>query len=245
MATLESLGKELIGKHNDLVNQLEVIYMNRINHLFQQKCMILMNLQRQFNEQRNRIKQVILSKRDQKLQPQINANVSHYYYLQTPIKVKNDDGNEESSGQAGELKKEKNENIKRSKQTCKQISPPQRALIRKKHKCSICNKSFVTPSKLQRHIRTHSKKRPFKCTHPKCGCNKGFTHKKSLDDHIKRVLGIMDFKCTDCGKAFVRSHELVQHMRVHSGERPFECKHCNKRFKQLGHLTKHTKRFHE
>merc|ERR1712039_643849 len=67
-----------------------------------------------------------------------------------------------------------------------------------------------------------------------------------LDQHIKRVLGIKDFECKECGKKFVTKGNLTQHYRTHSGEKPFKCKHpkcgCGRAFSQKQQVDRHIKR---
>ena len=48
-------------------------------------------------------------------------------------------------------------------------------------KCEFCQKSFPTPSKLQRHQLVHSGAKPFSCT----VCEKGFTQRVHLNSHKK------------------------------------------------------------
>lgn len=51
----------------------------------------------------------------------------------------------------------------------------------KKHKCEICNKSFVKNSHLLRHKIRHTKENAFQCYH----CSKHFSRKYLLVDHIR------------------------------------------------------------
>ena len=47
-------------------------------------------------------------------------------------------------------------------------------------KCIFCEKAFVKPSQLERHMRIHTGERPYKCT----GCTKSFNQKGAMLIHI-------------------------------------------------------------
>lgn len=47
--------------------------------------------------------------------------------------------------------------------------------------CRVCGKPNAGPSLLERHMRTHTGERPFKCDL----CNKGFTTKENMRRHRK------------------------------------------------------------
>jgi hypothetical protein len=60
----------------------------------------------------------------------------------------------------------------------------------KRHLCTVCNALFRYVGDLNKHTRTHTGQRPFKCTH------------------------------VGCEAAFANSSNLTVHMRIHSGDRP-------------------------
>ena len=72
------------------------------------------------------------------------------------------------------------------------------------HKCKVCYKRFPHPAHRDRHIRTHTGKKPFPCQ--EC------------------------WKCDYCYKRFRRPSEREWHMRTRTDEQPFSCAQCRKRF---------------
>ncbi|VEN41654.1 unnamed protein product [Callosobruchus maculatus] len=104
----------------------------------------------------------------------------------------------------------------------------------KNHKCTSCNKTFFTKSKLLIHIRTHTSDTPFECK----DCFKRFRHQSSLKRHVEVVHeGLKPFKCEICGKDFATLQRVTEHTHIHTGERPYSCKYCGLTFKK--HSTKH------
>ncbi len=49
-----------------------------------------------------------------------------------------------------------------------------------KYTCEVCNKSFITPSKLKRHRFSHGEQKPFKCKK----CDKRFSENNKLFNHL-------------------------------------------------------------
>jgi len=86
-----------------------------------------------------------------------------------------------------------------------------------KHKCSLCDKKFVTHFLLQQHKLRHVEGKPFKCEF--CGVDfKGETKYKA---HRNRHHGIKPHQCHLCPFATTNSFVLKWHIqRLHEGKFP-------------------------
>ncbi|KAI4460559.1 zinc finger protein [Holotrichia oblita] len=116
--------------------------------------------------------------------------------------------------------------------------------------CSICKKSF-TKSKLNQHMRSHTKEKPYKCKI----CPQKFSIGSNLRRHVMTHTGERPHVCEICGKGFIQSTTLHVHLKKHttgvssdsldytSTELPIKCEVCGRGFKREGrykiHLTKH------
>lgn len=133
--------------------------------------------------------------------------------------------------------------------------------------CEICQKNFVSRSRLRTHRQIHSTERNFMCQ--ECGgkfktlnclknhsrlhlnvffycdlCGGRFKGKHELRCHMDAVhLGRKDHVCQICGKAFSRDKTLRQHLQYHSNERNIVCEICGfktiNRPKMARHLKSH------
>ena len=97
--------------------------------------------------------------------------------------------------------------------------------------CTVCSKSFKKPSDLIRHIRIHTKEKPFQCE----TCSKSFSLKSTLETH-KRVhdsnlKAKHSLACHVCGNVFVSKSSLKSHIRIHTGAKPYHCEICNEKFR--------------
>ncbi|KAJ1479870.1 hypothetical protein T484DRAFT_1812747 [Baffinella frigidus] len=81
------------------------------------------------------------------------------------------------------------------------------------HVCETCGKTFVTPSKLARHMLTHSE-RPHVCE----TCGKGVLTSGYLAGHMRKHSVEKPYECKTCGKSFSQGGVLTRHMRTHSGK---------------------------
>lgn len=109
--------------------------------------------------------------------------------------------------------------------------------------CDICEKSFKDKSNLVKHVRTHTKEKPFVCTIE--GCGKRFSHNQTLKEHMNVHCGIKPFVCSYCKKAFASEANMKRHQRIHTGDKPFVCPVCGKAFTQNGNLKTHLKKIHK
>uniref|UniRef100_A0A3B5LCG8 C2H2-type domain-containing protein n=1 Tax=Xiphophorus couchianus TaxID=32473 RepID=A0A3B5LCG8_9TELE len=106
--------------------------------------------------------------------------------------------------------------------------------------CPICvGRRFKGPNKLARHMRTHTKEKPFSCP----VCNKTFSQSYHMTRHRYHT-GDKPYACTCCSKRFISKDKLNVHMRTHTGERPFSCPHCGQTFTQTGDRNRHISKYH-
>lgn len=135
------------------------------------------------------------------------------------------------------------------------------------HFCPICvDRRFKGANKLARHMRTHTKEKPFKC--PVCmmtfsqsyhmtrhlrnqhtlgeyiciKCGEGFKTWLDLKDH-KKTHAIEGVTCLACDKQFDEKAALVKHLKTHkkvdSRRQNFTCNDCGKEFRRMYHLKRH------
>ncbi|XP_014296175.1 zinc finger protein 678-like [Microplitis demolitor] len=146
--------------------------------------------------------------------------------------------------------------------------PRPRDKIKKKFKCSVCNKLFSTASNLKQHAGVHfSDQQKFQCK--ECGisfawkstlnkhvagnhrpdgplkfvceiCPKVYSTLSQVNEHVKRDhLKERNFTCSECGKSFFKKFDLKSHIRTHTNERPYACKTCGKSFHHQSHIIRH------
>ncbi|XP_025602335.2 zinc finger protein 761-like [Athalia rosae] len=119
----------------------------------------------------------------------------------------------------------------------------------KKHKCSLCPKSFAQKSKLMTHQFSHTGQRPFKCTI----CEKAYASKSKLNAHVRLHTKTNVHVCTICSKTFAFASYLEDHLKSHKygtgklntlKESTFDCAICDKKFRFIknfkAHLRLHT-----
>uniref|UniRef100_A0A3B5BB77 Zinc finger protein 585A-like n=1 Tax=Stegastes partitus TaxID=144197 RepID=A0A3B5BB77_9TELE len=107
----------------------------------------------------------------------------------------------------------------------------------KGHFCPICvGKRFRGPNKLARHMRTHTKEKPFSC--PVCAMT--FSQSYHMTRHVRNQHGFGQYICSKCGKSFGSWLELKAHKKTHAIE-GLTCLACDKQFKEKAALASHLK----
>ncbi|XP_022066741.1 zinc finger protein 37-like isoform X1 [Acanthochromis polyacanthus] len=101
--------------------------------------------------------------------------------------------------------------------------------------CRRCGIQFNEKEKLEEHMKTHVKEKPFSC--PDCG--KKFINESYIQIHQRIHTGEKPFLCSQCGRGFHTASSLKLHEMQHSGERPFACSICGKTFRINSYLTAH------
>ena len=78
------------------------------------------------------------------------------------------------------------------------------------HECDVCEKVFVSASKLAIHVRIHTKEKPYECD----VCEKRFRHSDTLKRHVRIHTNEKPYECDVCDKAFRHSSALKEHVRI-------------------------------
>ncbi|XP_063701300.1 gastrula zinc finger protein XlCGF64.1-like [Culicoides brevitarsis] len=107
--------------------------------------------------------------------------------------------------------------------------------------CPVCSKEISHRNNLDRHLRTHSKFKPFKCDF----CSKSFTARDNLSKHVNsQHTKSKTYVCDICAKVFYCSVNLVVHKKTHSADRLFQCNECHRSYKSKmalkAHLLRHS-----
>ena len=84
---------------------------------------------------------------------------------------------------------------------------------RKSFSCPICSRNCFTTARLERHMRTHTKARPYQCDE----CGASYQQNNDLVIHLKKHAGQMPYPCDHpgCNKTFSFPRSLVIHKRIH------------------------------
>ncbi|KAF1973016.1 hypothetical protein BU23DRAFT_141482 [Bimuria novae-zelandiae CBS 107.79] len=110
-----------------------------------------------------------------------------------------------------------------------------------------CGQRFNRPCRLESHVRTHTKERPFACDVQ--GCDRTFPRKDHLQRHITHFHAVpaRNHVCDwdGCGKTFTSNGRLQRHKEVH--ESKFYCTDyppCKEAFRKQKTLDAHVKTVH-
>ena len=101
---------------------------------------------------------------------------------------------------------EVNEQIRKEEMTVRKGAKRKRG----QHECGVCEKVFVSASKLAIHMRIHTNERPYKCD----VCEKRFTQLGNLQIHVRIHTNEKPYECDVCEKRFRESGHLKRHVRT-------------------------------
>ncbi|KAL4231292.1 hypothetical protein ACF0H5_008872 [Mactra antiquata] len=103
------------------------------------------------------------------------------------------------------------------------------------HKCSYCEKRFITKSEWKRHMWTHTGERNYECKF----CGKKFIQPSHLTEHVRLHTGKKPYHCNVCNRAFNTQSQVKLHWtRIHSSNE-VPCTMCDRVFRNKIDLARH------
>ncbi len=107
----------------------------------------------------------------------------------------------------------------------------------RKFKCEVCLLSFKERSVLKTHMKKHVRQ-PVTCKL----CGRRFETQNWLNFHLKFTNHNKTYTCDVCGRAIKGKNSLKRHLRSHQPEMNFECNVCFRKFKFAKSLSDHIRR---
>ena len=101
--------------------------------------------------------------------------------------------------------------------------------------CRFCGASFKHKAVFVKHVRRHTKAKPYLCD----TCGAAYASQGALSTHLKEHSGHDLHPCGVCNKVFATRTRLLVHSRTHTGEKPFSCEYCGRSFTNISGLKPH------
>ncbi|XP_042306318.1 zinc finger and SCAN domain-containing protein 2-like isoform X2 [Sceloporus undulatus] len=122
---------------------------------------------------------------------------------------------------------------------------------KKMYLCSKCGKLCPDSWKLKRHVRVHTREKPFKHTNSRESFRQNLSLERHTNSHegkepqplLKRLYGIQKEKrtCADCKKSFRTPLLLIKHQCTHIPKKSYKCMDCEESFLSSSSLDEHRK----